>query len=48
MPIFTMIGGDLASTWVLKLKAHAEDVADLVKYAAKSIIANDPEIAIAA
>ena len=29
--------GDLASTWILKLKAHAEDVTNLVKNVANLI-----------
>lgn len=33
-------GGDLVSTWVTKLKAHAEDVADLVKNVTNLIVAN--------
>lgn len=33
-------GGDLVSTWVTKLKAHAEDAATLVKNVANLIVAN--------
>ena len=32
-------GGDLVSTWITKLEAHAEDVATLVNNAANSIVA---------
>lgn len=35
-----MNGGDLVSTWVTKLKAHAEDVANLVKNVTNLILAN--------
>jgi len=33
-------GGDLASTWVAKLKRHVEDVTHLVKHVTKHIVAN--------
>ena len=35
-----MNGGDLVSTWVTKLKAHVEDVANLVKNVTNLIVAN--------
>ena len=40
-----MYGGDLVSTWVAKLKVHAEDASYLVKNVAKQIVANDNFIA---
>lgn len=35
-----MNGGDLVSTWVTKLKAHVEDVANLLKNVTNLIVAN--------
>ncbi len=38
----------MVSTWIAKPKAHAEDVAYLVKHAAINIVANDDNYALAA
>jgi hypothetical protein len=42
------IGGDMASTWMMKPEVHAEDAAVLVKPAVNSIVANDDNYALAA
>ncbi len=36
---YSVLGGDLVSTWVAKPKAHVEDVAYLVNHAANKVIA---------
>lgn len=37
---YTYLGGDQVSTWVTKLKVHAEDCSHLVKNVTKFILAN--------
>lgn len=41
-------GGDMASTWYAKPKVHAEVAVNLVKHAARKIVANDDNYALAA